>query len=103
MLESLLVKDYGGNEDLLLGELQFSFIAFLVLGLLAYNCIFYLYYLKVFELITRLMWQMGQSLEAFFQWKAIVSLLFGCTDAVSYIHELRQLYVGLCLVYTSLF
>ncbi|KAL8217815.1 hypothetical protein R6Q57_021188 [Mikania cordata] len=53
LLESILMKDYGGTEDLLLGELQFAFIAFL----------------------------MGQSLEAFFQWKAIVSLLFGCTDA----------------------
>ncbi|KAI3761018.1 hypothetical protein L1987_51423 [Smallanthus sonchifolius] len=53
LLESILVKDYGGAEDLLLGELQFAFIAFL----------------------------MGQSLEAFLQWKAIVSLLFGCTDA----------------------
>lgn len=53
LLESILMKDYGGAEDLLLGELQFSFIAFL----------------------------MGQSLEAFLQWKAFVSLLFGCTDA----------------------
>ncbi|KAJ0954437.1 putative A1 cistron-splicing factor, AAR2, AAR2 domain superfamily [Helianthus annuus] len=48
-----LDKDYGGTEDLLLGELQFAFIAFL----------------------------MGQSLEAFLQWKAIVHLLFGCTEA----------------------
>ncbi|KAL8257234.1 hypothetical protein R6Q59_029275 [Mikania micrantha] len=53
LLESILMKDYGGTEDLLLGELQFAFIAFL----------------------------MGQSLEAFFQWKSIVSLLFGCIDA----------------------
>ncbi|KAJ8622893.1 hypothetical protein MRB53_031422 [Persea americana] len=53
LLEAILMKDYGGEEDLLLGELQFSFIAFL----------------------------MGQSLEAFLQWKAIVSLLFSCTDA----------------------
>lgn len=27
--------------------------------------------------------QMGQSLEAFLQWKSLVSLLFGCTEAVS--------------------
>ncbi|XP_061358549.1 uncharacterized protein LOC133302749 [Gastrolobium bilobum] len=53
LLENLLAKDYGGSEDLLLGELQFSFIAFL----------------------------MGQSLEAFFQWKSLVSLLLGCTKA----------------------
>ncbi|KAL5745115.1 hypothetical protein ACOSP7_026261 [Xanthoceras sorbifolium] len=53
LLESLLVKDYGGSEDLLLGELQFAFIAFL----------------------------MGQSLEAFLQWKSLVSLLFGCVEA----------------------
>lgn len=53
LLESILLKDYGGCEDLLLGELQFAFIAFL----------------------------MGQSLEAFLQWKSIVSLLFECTEA----------------------
>ncbi|XVF20659.1 hypothetical protein REPUB_Repub12eG0020700 [Reevesia pubescens] len=53
LLEHLLVKDYGGSEDSLLGELQFAFIAFLI----------------------------GQSLEAFMQWKSLVSLLFGCTEA----------------------
>lgn len=53
LLENILVKEYGGNEDLLLGELQFAFVAFL----------------------------MGQSLEAFLQWKAFVNLLFGCTEA----------------------
>ncbi|KAF3949925.1 hypothetical protein CMV_024265 [Castanea mollissima] len=53
LLESLLIKDYGGSEDLLLGELQFAFIAFL----------------------------MGQSLEGFRQWKALVKLLFGCIEA----------------------
>ncbi|PNX78312.1 AAR2 protein family, partial [Trifolium pratense] len=53
LLETLLAKDYGGSEELLLGELQFAFIAFL----------------------------MGQSLEAFLQWKSLVSLLFGCTEA----------------------
>ena len=31
LLETLLAKDYGDSEDLLLGELQFAFIAFLVL------------------------------------------------------------------------
>ncbi|KAK9950951.1 hypothetical protein M0R45_006414 [Rubus argutus] len=53
LLESVLLEDYGGSEDMLLGELQFAFIAFL----------------------------MGQSLEAFLQWKSLVSLLFGCTEA----------------------
>ncbi|GLT57248.1 hypothetical protein SLA2020_302350 [Shorea laevis] len=53
LLETLLEKEYGGFEDSLLGELQFAFIAFL----------------------------MGQSLEAFIQWKSLVSLLFGCTEA----------------------
>ncbi|KAI3915884.1 hypothetical protein MKW98_004325 [Papaver atlanticum] len=53
LLETLLLKEYGGSEDLLLGELQFSYIAFL----------------------------MGQSLVSFFQWKDLVTLLFGCTEA----------------------
>ncbi|KAF3949922.1 hypothetical protein CMV_024263 [Castanea mollissima] len=53
LLESLLIKDYGGSEDVLLGELQFAFIAFL----------------------------MGQSLVGFLQWKALVNLLFGCIEA----------------------
>ncbi|KAJ8761262.1 hypothetical protein K2173_001318 [Erythroxylum novogranatense] len=53
LLESILTNDYGGSEDTLLGELQFAYIAFL----------------------------MGQSLEAFLQWKALVCLLLGCTEA----------------------
>ncbi|XP_023761568.1 uncharacterized protein LOC111909998 [Lactuca sativa] len=53
LLESILIKEYGGMEDLLLGEMQFAFVAFL----------------------------MGQSLEAFLQWKNFVNLLFGCTEA----------------------
>lgn len=53
LLENLLMKEYGGTEDLILAELQFAFIAFL----------------------------MGQSLEAFLQWKTLVSLFFGCTEA----------------------
>ncbi|EXB66973.1 hypothetical protein L484_004898 [Morus notabilis] len=63
LLESLLIKDYGGSEDLLLGELQFAFVAFL----------------------------MGQSLEAFLQWKSLVSLLFECTEAP--FHTRSQLFV----------
>ncbi|CAH1421378.1 unnamed protein product [Lactuca virosa] len=53
LLESILIKEYGGMEDFLLGELQFAFVAFL----------------------------MGQSLEAFLQWKNFVNLLFDCTEA----------------------
>ncbi|TKW03076.1 hypothetical protein SEVIR_7G038100v4 [Setaria viridis] len=53
LLESVLAKNYQGQEDLLLGELQFAFIAFM----------------------------MGQSLEAFMQWKALVSLLLSCSEA----------------------
>ncbi|KAH9306538.1 hypothetical protein KI387_010942, partial [Taxus chinensis] len=53
LLEMLLEQKYGGCEDLLLGEFQFSFIAFL----------------------------MGQSLEAFGQWKAILCLLLSCEEA----------------------
>ncbi|THG03305.1 hypothetical protein TEA_023236 [Camellia sinensis var. sinensis] len=53
LLESILINHYGGSEDLILGELQFAFIAFL----------------------------MGQSLEAFLQWKSLVSLFLGCTEA----------------------
>ncbi|XP_016649208.1 PREDICTED: LOW QUALITY PROTEIN: protein AAR2 homolog [Prunus mume] len=48
-----LLEYYGGSEDLLLAELQLAYIAFL----------------------------MGQSLEAFLQWKSLVSLLFGCTES----------------------
>lgn len=53
LLESVLAKNYQGQEDLLLGELQFSFIAFM----------------------------MGQSLEAFMQWKALICLLLSCSEA----------------------
>ncbi|CAN6270898.1 unnamed protein product [Urochloa humidicola] len=53
LLESVLDKHYQGQEDLLLGELQFAFIAFM----------------------------MGQSLEAFMQWKALVNLLLSCSEA----------------------
>ncbi|PNT60535.1 hypothetical protein BRADI_5g01220v3 [Brachypodium distachyon] len=53
LLESVLAKSYQGQEDLLLGELQFSFITFM----------------------------MGQSLEAFMQWKALISLLLSCSEA----------------------
>ncbi|CAJ2653167.1 unnamed protein product [Trifolium pratense] len=62
LLETLRAKDYGGSEELLLGELQFAFIAFL----------------------------MGQLLEAFLQWKSLDSLLFGCT--VAPFHKRTQLF-----------
>ncbi|KAJ0962740.1 hypothetical protein J5N97_027862 [Dioscorea zingiberensis] len=53
LLETILLKDFKGAEDLLLAELQFAFVAFM----------------------------MGQSLQAFFQWKALVSLFLSCTEA----------------------
>lgn len=53
LLESILAKNYEGQEELLFGELQFAFIAFM----------------------------MGQSLEAFMQWKTLVSLLLSCSEA----------------------
>nr|CAD1842683.1 unnamed protein product [Ananas comosus var. bracteatus] len=62
LLETILTKDYGGSEDLLLGELQFAFVAFM----------------------------MGQSLEAFLQWKALLSLLFSCSEAP--LHTRTNLY-----------
>lgn len=63
LLERILMKEYGGDEDLLLGELQFAFVAFL----------------------------MGHSLEAFLQWKAVVSLLLGCTEAP--LHTRTRLFI----------
>ncbi|KAL3346244.1 hypothetical protein AABB24_024934 [Solanum stoloniferum] len=62
ILETILTKQYGGSEDSLLGELQFAFVAFLI----------------------------GQSLEAFLQWKLVVSLLLGCTEAP--LHTRTQLF-----------
>ncbi|XP_031107171.1 protein AAR2 homolog isoform X1 [Ipomoea triloba] len=62
VLETIIAKEYGGNENSLLGELQFSFIAFL----------------------------MGQSLEAYLQWKLIASLFLGCTEAP--LHTRSQLF-----------
>ncbi|CAM6098866.1 unnamed protein product [Calypogeia fissa] len=53
LLELVIGKEYEGEEELFLGELQFCFIAFL----------------------------MGQSLESFGQWKTLVSLLLRCEDA----------------------
>ena len=55
VLESLLHEQYANDENLFLGELQFSFLAFLL----------------------------GHSLEAFMQWKHLLGLLFGCDDAVT--------------------
>ncbi|KAG2391308.1 uncharacterized protein HKW66_Vig0129310 [Vigna angularis] len=81
LLETLLAKDYGGSEDMLLGELQFTFVVFL----------------------------MGQSLEAFLQWKSLVSLLFGCTEAGNVVNKycffLRtfygDIYCGLSFPHTN--
>ncbi|XP_021755038.1 protein AAR2 homolog [Chenopodium quinoa] len=63
ILESILMKEFEGDEDRLLGELQFALIAFL----------------------------MGQSLDGFLQWKSLVSLLFGCTQAP--FHTRSQLFI----------
>ncbi|DBA72231.1 TPA: hypothetical protein ACH3X2_010623 [Trebouxia sp. C0005] len=52
LLSNILQKHFGDKPGDLLGELQFSFLAFL----------------------------MGQSLEGFAQWKAIIHLLLGCQD-----------------------
>uniref|UniRef100_A0A0D9W1Z8 AAR2 splicing factor homolog n=1 Tax=Leersia perrieri TaxID=77586 RepID=A0A0D9W1Z8_9ORYZ len=73
LLESVLSKNYQGQEDLLLGELQFSFIAFM----------------------------MRQSLEAFMQWKALVSLLLSCNEAplhtrtIMFVKFIRAIYYQL--------
>ncbi|KAL4439432.1 hypothetical protein ABPG77_008761 [Micractinium sp. CCAP 211/92] len=53
VLEEILEKRFKGSEAAFLGEFQFAFLAFLV----------------------------GQSLEAFAQWKAFLCLMFGCDDA----------------------
>ncbi|KAH7658529.1 A1 cistron-splicing factor AAR2 protein [Dioscorea alata] len=53
LLETILLKDFKGAENLLLAELQFAFVAFM----------------------------MGQSLQAFLQWKTLVSLFLCCTEA----------------------
>ncbi|EPS67802.1 hypothetical protein M569_06971, partial [Genlisea aurea] len=62
LLESILNEEYRGDEGALLAELQFAFVTFL----------------------------MGQSLEAYLQWKALLNLLFGCTDAP--LHTRTQLF-----------
>ncbi|PKA54127.1 hypothetical protein AXF42_Ash018137 [Apostasia shenzhenica] len=53
LLDNVLMGSFGGEEGLILGELQFAFIAFM----------------------------MGQSLEGFVQWKDLVCLFFSCTEA----------------------
>eukprot|EP00124_Ichthyophonus_hoferi_P004918 Ihof_evm2s611 gene=Ihof_evmTU2s611 len=54
LLTDLLAKHYGNNPKRLLGEIQFSFVCFLL----------------------------GQSHEAFEQWKVLVALMCGCDDAL---------------------
>ncbi|KAF6138917.1 hypothetical protein GIB67_025646 [Kingdonia uniflora] len=66
LLESVLMKDYDGAKDLLLGELQFAFIAFL----------------------------MGQLLEGFLQWKALVTLMFSSIEATRRLQELLETTLG---------
>ncbi|KAE9449497.1 hypothetical protein C3L33_18602, partial [Rhododendron williamsianum] len=82
LLENILMKDYGGCDDLILGELQFAFIAFLVHLLILLR--------TVRAYLASVILQMGQSLEAFFQWKSLVSLFLGCTEAP--LHTRTQLF-----------
>lgn len=88
----MLTRDYGGAEDLLLAELQFAFVTFLVwidqyymFPNVSRFFLSYTYYVEEnYEIFTIfLILQMGQSLEGFLQWKNLVSLLLGCTEAVS--------------------
>eukprot|EP00890_Picochlorum_soloecismus_P002537 jgi/Picsp_1/3284/NSC_06124-R1_a1 cistron-splicing factor aar2 len=53
-LEQLLKNHYGGDEALMLGEYQFSFLAFLL----------------------------GHSMDGFLQWKRFLLLMLGCENAV---------------------
>ncbi|KAH7663297.1 A1 cistron-splicing factor AAR2 protein [Dioscorea alata] len=53
LLETILLNDFKGAENLYLAELQFAFVAFMI----------------------------GQSLQAFLQWKTLVSLFLCCTEA----------------------
>lgn len=45
---------------------------------------------------------MGQSLEAFLQWKLLVSLLLGCTEAVSMRQSLSMYVASEIFVCTSI-
>ncbi len=52
--------------------------------------------------LTWQLWrQMGQSLEAFGQWKAIVSLFFSCEAAVSWVLHLSFLCFSLLALYCT--
>ncbi|RMZ57593.1 hypothetical protein APUTEX25_001793 [Auxenochlorella protothecoides] len=58
-LDSLIREEYAGDGDLLLGELQFAFLAFLV----------------------------GQSFAGLMQWRALLQLLLGCFSAALGQHQ----------------
>ena len=82
------MKEYDGVEDRLLGELQFAFIAFLVCCIVCYLSSHRINVCRNVSLSTCIdddwsVSQMGQSLDGFLQWKSLVSLLLGCTEAVS--------------------
>ena len=55
VLEELIEVEYKGDPNLILGELQFAFVAFL----------------------------MGQSYESFEAWKNLISILCQCDDALN--------------------
>lgn len=85
------MKEYDGVEDRLLGELQFAFIAFLVCRIVYYTShrINVCRYVSLSTCIDDdwSLSQMGQSLDGFLQWKSLVSLLLGCTEAVSVLSQ----------------
>lgn len=100
LLESVLTEAYEGDEDSLLGEWQFTFVAFLVrisslffssirAPICYYKCTAAYIHMEIMESSNLYFWfmhkflQMGQSLEAFLQWKLLIGLLLGCTEAVS--------------------
>jgi A1 cistron-splicing factor AAR2 len=60
VLEELIEKEYNGDPNMILGELQFTFVAFL----------------------------MGQSFESFEAWKNLISVLCQCDDALNKYSEL---------------
>lgn len=67
VLEHMIQKNYNGDSILILGEMQFSFVCFLL----------------------------GQSFEAFEQWKTILELLLHCESAV---YDMRRVSFWLAFI-----
>eukprot|EP00747_Dinoflagellata_sp_TGD_P193782 gnl/TRDRNA2_/TRDRNA2_60424_c0_seq1.p1 gnl/TRDRNA2_/TRDRNA2_60424_c0~~gnl/TRDRNA2_/TRDRNA2_60424_c0_seq1.p1 ORF type:complete len:423 (+),score=84.04 gnl/TRDRNA2_/TRDRNA2_60424_c0_seq1:55-1269(+) len=79
-LEEMLNRDYGGDELLILGELQIAYIAFLL----------------------------GQNYDGFEQWKALLLLLCGCEESTVrrpglYVELVRTFYAQLSQAPSDLF